>query len=308
MSDTIIDPYAGGGQRWLKGQLHCHSTRSDGGQAPETVLTTYLGHGYDFCALTDHNQFHDGAAKVHPNLVQLTGCEANSTDYGPHIGVVGLAAALPLFPGHDAAFAAAVASGGFVTCNHPWWMHEHWSEAALLAQRGAHAIEVYNALIETHSGTSACEVLWDRLLSCGQRLWGTATDDAHQADERDRAWVMVDAARDAAAIVAALKAGRFYASSGAVLRRIALEDGGLVVEGEGVEEIRFYCRKGEMHGRRMGSSARYRLREDDLYVRAVAYGRGAAMAWTNPVFIDNEAGRKFTAEFLAWNGARTGLR
>jgi hypothetical protein len=301
---TIHDPYADGRQRWLKGQLHCHSTRSDGEHAPEKVLGSYLAHGYDFSALTDHNQFHDGKAAVDPGLVQLAGCECNSTDWGPHIGVVGLGAPLAPAVATPAAFAGAVASGGFVTFNHPWWMHEHWNEAQMLQLRGAHALEVYNALIETHPGTSACDVLWDRMLSCGYRLWGTATDDAHLGEERNRAWVMVDAAREAGAIVAALKAGRFYASSGAVLRRIAVEDGCLVVEGEGVEEIRFYCRKGEMHARHLASSARYRLREDDLYVRAVAYGRGSAMAWTNPVFIDNEAGQRMTAEFLAWNHAR----
>ena len=38
-----------------KANLHTHSTRSDGQDAPEDVIRTYYEHGYQFMALTDHN-------------------------------------------------------------------------------------------------------------------------------------------------------------------------------------------------------------------------------------------------------------
>ncbi|MEL6317668.1 MAG: phosphotransferase, partial [Pseudomonadota bacterium] len=39
---------------FYKGNLHTHSTRSDGGLDPEEVCRRYRERGYDFLALTDH--------------------------------------------------------------------------------------------------------------------------------------------------------------------------------------------------------------------------------------------------------------
>ena len=46
-------PFARKGRFW-RGNLHTHSTRSDGGLPPEAVADFYTGAGYDFLALTDH--------------------------------------------------------------------------------------------------------------------------------------------------------------------------------------------------------------------------------------------------------------
>ena len=40
--------------RFWRGNLHTHSTRSDGVLAPEEVCRRYRAEGYDFMALTDH--------------------------------------------------------------------------------------------------------------------------------------------------------------------------------------------------------------------------------------------------------------
>ena len=42
---------------FLKGALHCHTTRSDGVGDPGDVIRMHYEHGYDFMALTDHNIF-----------------------------------------------------------------------------------------------------------------------------------------------------------------------------------------------------------------------------------------------------------
>ena len=43
-----------GDKKFLKGGLHCHTTRSDGNLTPEETLTYAKEQGYDFMALTDH--------------------------------------------------------------------------------------------------------------------------------------------------------------------------------------------------------------------------------------------------------------
>src|SRR3954447_23903032 len=40
--------------RFQKGNLHTHSTRSDGKLTPSEVVAAYRAHGYDFLALADH--------------------------------------------------------------------------------------------------------------------------------------------------------------------------------------------------------------------------------------------------------------
>ncbi len=45
----------GKGKTFLKGALHCHTTRSDGTGTPEEVIKLHYENGYQFMALTDHN-------------------------------------------------------------------------------------------------------------------------------------------------------------------------------------------------------------------------------------------------------------
>lgn len=44
---------------WLKGNLHSHSTFSDGQLTPEAMKEAYKHHGYDFLAVTDHDIYTD---------------------------------------------------------------------------------------------------------------------------------------------------------------------------------------------------------------------------------------------------------
>ncbi len=42
----------------FRGDLHIHTTCSDGHQTPEVVCANYRSHGYDFFAITDHNRYY----------------------------------------------------------------------------------------------------------------------------------------------------------------------------------------------------------------------------------------------------------
>src|SRR6187551_3594953 len=43
-------------KHFQKGNVHTHTTLSDGGSSPEHTISWYRSHGYQFLALTDHNQ------------------------------------------------------------------------------------------------------------------------------------------------------------------------------------------------------------------------------------------------------------
>ena len=42
------------GKTWYKGNLHLHTTVSDGVKTPEEAYELYRSRGYDFIARTDH--------------------------------------------------------------------------------------------------------------------------------------------------------------------------------------------------------------------------------------------------------------
>ena len=59
--------------RWYKGNLHMHTTISDGVLTPEEAVERYRRAGYDFIALTDHRQ--ENPEWQDDDFLVLTGAE-----------------------------------------------------------------------------------------------------------------------------------------------------------------------------------------------------------------------------------------
>ncbi|MBI5724217.1 MAG: CehA/McbA family metallohydrolase [Planctomycetes bacterium] len=297
----LTNPYSGLGGRWLKCALHVHTINSDGSQHPHEVVRDYRARGFDVVALTDHNAVPTAEQMAVPDCdaIVLPGCEYRG-NRDSELGVIGVRAALPLGQDVRQCLDAAVESGGFVVYNHPTWHIHHWPIWYMLKLRTAHALEVYNAVVEWLPGPAECTDKWDRLLTSGYRVHGIATDDAHHPDQRDKGWVMVDSARQAPAVVEALKAGRFYSSTGVVVRDIRLEGGRLTVESENAGEIRFYADRGCVRSRQEGPSATYEIGEADIFVRAELLGCGGRKAWTNAIFVETPRSRQLSDEFRTW--------
>lgn len=229
------DPAFSAPGRFWKGNLHTHSTLSDGMLAPEEVCRRYKAEGYDFIALTDHFIAPYGypIADTKPfrsaGFTTLLGAELHSgaMENGElwHILAVGLPE--DFAPGHAPGFhpvpdqesgpalaRRAREAGAFVAIAHPEWGGLSLADAASLD--AAHAVEVYN-----HGCQVACdraEGFWhlDRLLEAGRRLSLCATDDAHFTEpDHFGGWTMVKAEENTPeALLAALKAGHMYASTG----------------------------------------------------------------------------------------------
>ena len=58
----------------FRGDLHMHTCRSDGKEAPETVCANYRGHGYDFFTISDHHRYYPSldAIKAYGDLTDFT--------------------------------------------------------------------------------------------------------------------------------------------------------------------------------------------------------------------------------------------
>jgi hypothetical protein len=232
---------APGPGRFYRGNVHCHSTRSDGRLEPAELVRTYRAAGYDFLAITDHFEERygwpvtDTRALRSEDFTTLLGAELSSGDWSEPaacwIAALGLPPDFaPPPPGeHAEAIARAAAAGAYLCLLHPGLNGLRPADARTLpALAAVHAVEVY-----THQSwiyrpdTAIAAPFLDALLEDGRRLGVLAADDAHFRDgELDAfgAWVEVHAAElTPAALLASLAAGTTYATQGPALQRLALD-------------------------------------------------------------------------------------
>jgi predicted metal-dependent phosphoesterase TrpH len=126
-----ISPFSTPG-RFFRGNLHTHSTRSDGALSPEQVVEAYKRAGYDFLVLSDHFlgrydwPITDTRGFRTNNFTTLIGAElhAMATEVGElwHILAVGLPIDFPPAPPHETGpqlAERARAAGAFVAIAHP---------------------------------------------------------------------------------------------------------------------------------------------------------------------------------------------
>jgi len=213
--------------RFYKGNLHTHSTLSDGKLAPADVATHYQQAGYDFIALSEHfmKEFNFSVADSSPyrnkDFTTLFAAELHvpQTQLGEiwHILAVGLPLDFAAPGEHETApeiAARAAKAGAFIGIVHPSWYGLTLEDARSISC--AHGIEIYNhgSAVEIDRGND-----WgfcNSLLNEGWRLSGFATDDSHHmTHDCFGGWVQVQAASlDPNEILESLKAGRYYSSQG----------------------------------------------------------------------------------------------
>ena len=68
------------GNCWWKGNLHTHTTRSDGHKKPSEAVRLYQKAGYDFLAVTDHWALSE-PGRYH-NMILIPGMELDTMQRG----------------------------------------------------------------------------------------------------------------------------------------------------------------------------------------------------------------------------------
>lgn len=288
----ITDPYAGadwsaGG---IRGNLHCHSRQSDGAAEPQEVIAAYAALGHGFLMLSDHDrrteaeQLRSYAAH---GLILIPGSEV--TAEGPHVLYVGGSGHVAPGADRQRVLDAISAQGGLAVMNHPNWFneHDHWPQEALLTLGGYTGIEIFNALIGELPGSSYALDRWDRLLSRGRQVWGFANDDAHQLHHAGQGWNTVfPQGPGADGVVAALRTGRFYASSGVTIDRIAVDGERIVITSADTQRIVAIGPWGRRLAVADGSTLAFTMPPREAYVRFECWGHGERFAWTQPFFVE----------------------
>ncbi len=300
--------------RWYKGNIHTHTTESDGDADPAKVVSWFRRHGYDFLVLSDHNHltiFEYGAGKrrfKRPLLVPGEEVSANIKGGAVpiHINGIGLSRVVEpidageIVPTIQANVNAIRQAGGISSINHPnyKWAFDH---THLRLIEGLNMLEVFNGHPATNvyggPGKFSYDEIWDGVLSAGVVVFGVATDDSHNYHDFSpaksnpgRGWVCVRASElSQNAIVDGLATGEFYASSGVSLKELEASEDSIRLEIE-PEPFRLYTtrftgKNGRLLAEVPGEEAEYVPRGDEGYVRAVVTSSGHMKAWTQPVFL-----------------------
>lgn len=292
----------------MKGNLHSHTTRTDGTCPPQRQIDDYRKAGYDFLAITDHNVIDSHQLSPGPDFCLLPGWERD-IPYSPTkcLHLVGLApqdarqqpvVEVPRCVPGEIADQQLVdqmkAQGQFVILAHPIWSRMEPEEVRAL--QGFDAIEVFNTGCERISHGGHGVVYWDMLLREGRRVFGIACDDTHQKtkkSDRFAGWVMVhgvDSTHEE--ILQALRLGQFYSSMGPTIHDWGIEDGSLYLQCSPCKEIHFvtYPPRGSAHyadDHGLLTQASHPLRGGEVYARIECIDQEGNIAWTNAVFLED---------------------
>ncbi len=175
----------------LKGNLHAHTTFSDGRRPVREVIDRYRELDYDFLAITDHDDriLDDYWFRIPPGddrILVLPGVELDYRPLSQHVGkVMGDRETLYVL-NHPARYGLTV--------------EETLGRIRLITADGLpiHAVE-----------TTDTGVYHPEYDVAAIPLPKVATDDSHRDEHFGEAWIEVDAARDADSILRAVKAGDF---------------------------------------------------------------------------------------------------
>jgi predicted metal-dependent phosphoesterase TrpH len=310
MTMQSLSPFSLPGRFW-RGNIHLHSTLSDGKLPMDEVVGRYKAAGYDFVALTDHFVEHykwpiaDTRHLRGNDFTTILGAEVHApvTSAGELWHIV--AAGLPL----DFAPAAkgetgpqlakrAMEAGAFVAIAHPAWSRYTIEDGRALSF--AHAVEIYNHGCATENDLGEGAYLWDQLLNEGHRLSAIATDDAHfHTADHFGGWVHVKSeSLDPDDLLRALKNGHHYSSQGPLLHDIRLDGKQIEIETSPVDVITVVCgnsRTCVRHGKAITSASfdlskldkGWLLEKKSPWFRVVAIDHAGKRAWSNPIWWDS---------------------
>lgn len=302
------------GLRWYKGNTHTHTLNSDGDSSPDDVVKWYRTHGYQFVVLTDHNVLTSVTALnalhgLDERFLVIRGEEVTDVfgDKPIHVNALDPERLVPPQGGTSVLdvtqrnIDAIRAAKGVPHINHP---NFRWAMTAdeLKQVKSTKLFEIYNGHPQVNNlgggGVPGVEEAWDAILTSGLMLYGLAVDDAHtflRPDDRSAArpgqgWIFVRAASlSPTAIIAAMERGDFYASTGVELSDYSINATSMTVAVKATSfskyRIQFIGRGGRMLNEVLASSATYRFRGDEGYVRARVVESNGLMAWGQPVLV-----------------------
>ena len=307
---------------FYKGNIHCHSVRSDGHLTVDELVHAYQEQSYDFLAITDHSIYSNYKEYNTDKFILIQGVEANPNipegDYRAYhfIALPGSDehmkhAKIPFYE-HDQRLENPVFHnygdiqnfiddlyyrGYQVMINHPFWSRIEYDE--ILPFHHLFAVEIFSYCSHILENVGESNVCYDALLRNGMRLWATAVDDNHNTFPLDSTkcdsfggFIVVKAASlDERAICNAIAQGSFYASQGPQIYDFYIQN----------NKVHFFCSPvSRIYANGDCRQIRFEIAEDggplltsfeselygnEAYVRIECYDQNGKKAYTNPIWL-----------------------
>ena len=215
------------GAGWYTGDLHGHTFHSDGEFSPADYIEIALRRGYDFVALTDHNTV-SAVSQVRRlagnGITVIDGVEL--TTFNGHALVLGLEGWID-WRVKDGTTMSEIAQttldrGGLYVIahprseGHPFCTGCRWAFSDMLPGPARH-VEVWNRGWTERNHNEGAVQMFYHWLNAGYRMVATAGTDTHRptpANHRIAANRVFAADNAPEAILAALRRGRSYVTSG----------------------------------------------------------------------------------------------
>ncbi len=291
---------------WLKGNIHSHSTNSDGIKSPEELVKWYKDIGYDFLSITDHDTFTNPRYINENDLILIPGLEVEPGP-GEHVDEVHI-----LAWGVNRSFGCSVLGlhgvprcnlplncitkrltkgAKFVAVAHPYY--SNLTEKDFKKLKGIRGIEIYNSTAEEENGRGDSRFWWDRWLSEGWVLWGFASDDTHDVFSFGKmGWIMVKVKeKSPEEILDAVSKGRFYSSQGPTIYDFKVTKKEIYIKCSPVTKINLitHGRGGDSvkeHGDSLTECSFPLKHSYQNYLRVECIDKKNRYAWTQPVWIE----------------------
>lgn len=233
---TLTNPFElteADGYSWLRGNLHSHSTNSDGWVSPQERVDRYVEAGYDFLCLSDHDRItRIDSVRPRDGITLIQGVEIHPDNpFGGRVyhflayGVTEDLDAKKMPPQH--VIDAVHDQGGSI-----WLAHPYWSNISVLRDvaplRGLAGIEIFNTVCERMARGESGSI-WDEwMLHAATGVPAIANDDCHNnpihGDDEFQGWTMVRAAdRTPQSILTAIATGAAYTTTGPEIRGVTLQ-------------------------------------------------------------------------------------
>lgn len=302
----MLRPFSKSGS-FYKGNLHGHSSNSDGKFSVSEVIDAYKKRGYDFTCISDHlwidNRFcaetvTDASKYNTHDFIAINSAELHTRGkkYDKenlwHLVANGLSKDFK--PSNDEEniqdlIKRAKGDGAFISIAHPEWYSLTFDEAIML--KDCHSVEIYN-----HASTVKCNrgsgiYIADFLLNENVKTLLTSTDDSHSLEEDAYGgWVFVKTKElNEKKILKSLIKGDYYSSTGVVIYEVKLENrllklkfsssNNIMVSGAGHTNI-------SSHGYNLTKAELNLENFDSPFFRITISNQFGKYAWTNPYWFN----------------------
>lgn len=287
--------------KWYRGNLHMHTTRSDGDLEPEQAIRLYREAGYDFLALTDHRK--PSQEREEKDFLLLPGVEWDTGDNqtAPVFHIIGIGMTKPCTVDYKDGVAtdpqrlidAVREAGGLAILAHPAWSVMDPADIEKLS--GLAGAEIYNSVstLPMNGRRADSSLYFDLWAGTGRAIPCMAADDSHRYQgEETKSWIMVNAAElSTEAICQAISEKNFYATQGPHFEQITFdqETGEVTVRcSQDVRNVVFYSNAAWADGRveqPVDGTVTYVISPLDRYLRVELIDEAGKMAWSSPVML-----------------------